>query len=139
MSWNSAKFDSDNMFRGSGPRVYITTPGIYEVVLHVEWEYKLESDGNGGNRYAVVKKNDPFNSGKIGEQYEIGADHIYCRAGLPEHHVNHLSFHHQFAAEDYVTVAIRNTIPVQASTHPAGLTNPHLFTYLSLLWVAKAP
>jgi len=132
MTWNQVKFDSDNMFRNDN-KLHVSTAGVYEVILHVEWQYTGNS--NGGNRYICVNRNDIGTTGAFGLATEIGADMIYCRPGLHEAQINHLSFHYQFNEGDYITASVRNTLDAQLATHPTS--KPQSLTYFSMLWVGR--
>jgi hypothetical protein len=108
LTWNSESFDTDGMHSPSvsPERITFTTSGVYEVILHIDWQPL--NDSNAATRFATVQKNHGT-SVTMGTADELGSDALNVAPSdtiAPQ--VNHIYLQHFFTAGDYVTAVVRN-------------------------------
>jgi hypothetical protein len=135
MEWDTEDIDTDGMFNEgtSASRLTIQTAGLYEVILHIDWE--IISDGTPSTRMASVQKNN--NGGVImGTAAEIGDDQTRPtdnNAVVPQS--SHLVLVHNFVAGDYIEAVARCTDTSDFDTVNAGL---EYLTFFAARWIGSA-
>ena len=115
--WDSEWYDSDGMHSTSlnTSRLTCVTSGVYEVVVHIEWQ--VTNDPTPGTRVVTVQKNNnggltPFTSTEIAADVQIVE--ISDATGRPQ--TNHLTFLVALTVGDYLECVVAHTAASARST-----------------------
>lgn len=113
LTWDTEWFDSDGIHStGTNPsRLTCITAGLYEIVLHIEWNSINNADA--GHRFAMVFLNNnggvaPVDADEIAWDHQIVLDSD--GSGAPQ--TNHISFLWPLAATNYVEAVAMQTSAV---------------------------
>lgn len=137
LTWDAEIYDSDGMHSTvtNPSRLTAVTAGVYEIVLHLNWE--IFNNANPGNRYTMVKVNGAGDSDfDVDLAPQIGWDTVMItpsNATIPQ--TNHLSVHRFLNAGDYVEASAHNSITTARQTIVSGAAQR---TFFAMRWIGAS-
>lgn len=136
LTWDTEVYDSDGMHSTSSntSRLTAVTAGVYEIVLHIDWQ--KVNNSNGGNRLSAIKLNAAGDT-TFTTTAEIGGDYIFIPTSdstAPQ--TNHLSIHRFLNAGDHVEAIVLPTFGSAVSTIPSA--GQGAMTFFAARWVSAS-
>lgn len=135
MTWDTEIYDTDGIHSSGSPsRLTCVTAGVYQIVLHVNWN--PVNDASPGVRYAAVK----LNAGGVADidtslTNQIGNDIsrlTNSNTSLPQ--TNHISLQYLMIAGDYIEAMLGTSFSSQ-STIVVGAASR---TFFAMRWIGTS-